>query len=114
MHETSIAMNILEIAEDHRKRYGFTEIKSISIKIGVAAGVVKDSLIFSFDILKKDSIGDRAQLIIEEIPVTGSCLDCKNDFTAHENYILSCPLCSSHHFKILSGRELDVIEMEVE
>ncbi len=114
MHETSIAMNILEIAEDHCNRYGFNIIKSISIRIGMASNILNDSLIFAFDIIKRDTIGNNAQLIIEEVPLAGKCLDCKNNFSSEESYILSCPLCDSNHFRILSGRELDIIEVEVE
>ncbi len=114
MHEASFAMSILEISTSHCRNSGFKHINSISIKIGKASSILKDALIFAFDISKKDTLAENARLIVEEIPVSGICNNCKNTFTANENYVLSCPLCGSLSFKILTGRELDIVELEVE
>ncbi len=114
MHEASIAMSLLEIAEDHCRRYGFGEIQSIRIRIGRASGIMKDALFFSFDIIRSGTLADKAHLIIEEVPVSGRCHDCESTFTTEEPYILSCPACSSLNYAVLGGRELEIVELEME
>ena len=113
MHEVSIAQGLLEIAIDNCKKQGYQSIDSIKVKVGKASGIVPDSLLFAFEALKKDTIAGNATLTIEEIPVGGFCDSCKKHFTVDEAYVIACPLCGSSSFKIETGRELNVDEVEV-
>lgn len=113
MHEASIALDLLDIATEHCRKSGYSKIDSINLKIGRASGVMPDALIFSFDAIKKDSFADGALLNIDEVPVSGVCRECSSKFTVDEEYVLSCPVCKSNKFNIVSGREMDIIDMEV-
>jgi hydrogenase nickel incorporation protein HypA/HybF len=113
MHEVGIAQGLLEIAVESCKKEGYKGIESIKVKIGKATGVLSDSLLFAFDAVKIDTIAEKAVLIIEEIPVGGFCDNCKNAFTVEEAFILACPLCGAKSFRVETGRELNVCEMEV-
>ena len=114
MHEVSIAQGILGIITANAQKHGFRRVNSVSLRIGRASGVVIDALRFAFEIVRKDTIADNADLLIEEVPLGGVCLDCKNNFTTERDYILECPLCGSVSFKITQGRELEIIELDVE
>jgi hydrogenase nickel incorporation protein HypA/HybF len=113
MHELSIAQNLIDIACDQCLKNGFKEVESINIKIGRASGIMPDALSFAFNAIKTDSIAKKAFLNIEEIPVAGICKDCNYEFTVEEEYVLCCPSCKNSSFVITSGRELDIVEMEV-
>jgi len=113
MHELSIAQNVLDIVSEQCARSGHAKIDSVNLRIGRASGIMPDALIFAFDAIKSDSIAQDAVLNIEEIPVTGLCNDCSHGFIVQEEYILSCPACKGSSFQIRSGRELDIIDMEV-
>ena len=113
MHEVGIAQGLLEIAIDSCKKEGYKGIEQIKVKIGKATGVLPDSLLFAFDVVKIDTIAEKAVLIIEEIPVGGFCNSCNNTFSVEEAFVLSCPLCGEKSFRIDTGRELNVSEMEV-
>jgi Zn finger protein HypA/HybF involved in hydrogenase expression len=54
-----------------------------------------------------------AALLIEEVLVTGLCGDCGSTFVVEEEYILNCPVCRGNSFRITTGREMDIIDMEV-
>jgi len=42
------------------------------------------------------------------------CKDCKRDFTVDDvQYVFSCPLCDSKSFEITSGREMEIVDMEM-
>ncbi|MDH4233134.1 MAG: hydrogenase maturation nickel metallochaperone HypA [Nitrospirota bacterium] len=113
MHELSIAQNLIAIVSEQCLRNGFQEIESIRIRIGRASGIMPDALYFAFNAIKTDSIAKNASLNIEEIPVAGICRDCRNEFTAEEEYVLCCPSCKGSSFVITTGRELDIVDMEV-
>lgn len=113
MHEVSIAQGMLDIAIDNCKKQGYKSIDSIKVKIGRASGVVPDALLFAFDVSKADTIAEKATLTIEQIPVSGVCDSCNRNFTVDEAYVVLCPLCGSSSFKVESGRELNVDEIEV-
>jgi hydrogenase nickel incorporation protein HypA/HybF len=113
MHEASIALSLLETVSGHCAKSGYAKIDSVNVKIGRASGIMPDALIFAFDALKAGSPAGEAVLNIEEIPVSGHCDGCSSVFSVEEDYVLSCPLCGGSQFRITSGRELDIIDMEV-
>ncbi len=114
MHEASIILNVLDIAFENCKKEGYEKIDSVTLKIGKASGVMPDALYFAFESAKHDTPASDASLEIIEIPVGGQCGKCCSDFTVEEKFVFNCPLCgSSDSFKITSGRELDIVELEV-
>ncbi len=113
MHELSIAQNLLDIVSEQCIKSGHKKIDSVNLRIGRASGILPDALIFAFDAIKSDSIAQDAMLNIEEVPVTGSCSECRRSFSVQGEFVLNCPLCMGNSFQITSGRELDIIDMEV-
>lgn len=113
MHEASIAASLLEIVSEQCRKSGCSRIETIHLKIGRASGIMTDALIFAFDAMKEGSLAEEAVLQIEEVPVSGHCNGCNSTFTTEQEYILSCPCCGGSSFRMTSGREMDVIDMEV-
>lgn len=113
MHEASIALNVIEIAAENCRKAGYSRIDSIRLRIGMASGVMTDAILFAFDALKIDTIAAGATVIIDEIPVSGICGNCGKDFITKEAYILCCPECGGLSFKVNTGRELEILDMEV-
>ena len=113
MHELSIAQNVLDIVSEQCTRSGYTRIDSVNLRIGRASGIMPDALIFAFNAIKSESIAGAAEIHIEEVPVAGQCNDCSSRFVVEEEYILNCPVCKGSSFQIMSGRELDIVDMEV-
>jgi hydrogenase nickel incorporation protein HypA/HybF len=114
MHEASIALSILDIAQSQCEEKGCHSVDSIRVRIGKAAGVLPDSLIFAFDAAKDNTVAKNARLIVEAVPVGGVCNECKKEFSVDDvQYVFACPLCGSKSFEITSGREMDVVDMEI-
>jgi hydrogenase nickel insertion protein HypA len=114
MHEASIALSILDIVQSKCQEEGCSSVDSIRVRIGKAAGILPDSLIFAFDSAKDNTVARNATLAIETVPVGGTCHDCKKEFTVEGvQYVFSCPLCGSKSFEITSGREMEIIDMEI-
>ncbi len=115
MHETSIVMGLLKSLSELAEREKAKKITKVRIKIGKLSGIVVDSFQFAFDALKGEfkKIKD-AELIIEEIPVRYRCNDCGNEFEIDSVYFPECPKCDSLNLSLVSGEELEVIDVEIE
>ncbi|MEW6001345.1 MAG: hydrogenase maturation nickel metallochaperone HypA [Nitrospirota bacterium] len=113
MHEVSIAQGLLDIAIEHCEREGYKNIESIKVKIGKAAGVVPEALLFAWDAVKIETIAEKASLTIEEVPVSGFCNNCKGSFSVEETFVICCPSCGDLSIRVDTGRELNIEEMEV-
>jgi hydrogenase nickel incorporation protein HypA/HybF len=114
MHEASIALSILDIVQSKCREEGCHSVDSIRVRIGKAAGVLPDSLIFAFDAAKDNTVAKNAHLIVEAVPVGGVCNECKKEFSVDDvQYVFACPLCGSKSFEITSGREMDIVDMEI-
>ncbi|MGE5256615.1 MAG: hydrogenase maturation nickel metallochaperone HypA [Hyphomicrobiales bacterium] len=113
MHEMGIAQQIINIATasipaDMRS----ARVERVNLKIGKLSAVVPDSLRFCFDIVSKDTPLAGAQLAIEETPVVARCKDCDARWTIAEP-VFTCRTCDSSSLEILSGRELDIVSIEI-
>jgi len=113
MHEVSIALSVLDIATENCRKAGYSRIESIRLRVGRASGVMTDALIFAFNAVKIDTIAAEANVIIDEIAVSGLCNSCGKDFTTEGAYVLCCPECGGLSFKMNTGRELEILDMEV-
>lgn len=114
MHEMGIALEIAKIAQesvpDNLKN---ARVQIVNLKIGKLAAVVPESLKFCFEVAAKDTPLEGAELHIEEIPVTARCKECGASWTAEQpNFI--CEKCESGAVELLTGRELDIVSIEVE
>ena len=66
MHELSIAVQIIEIAEDELVRHGGDRVRSIHLQLGALSGVAKEALQFSFGIACEGTTAEGASLVIED------------------------------------------------
>ncbi len=114
MHETALALSILDIVVEKCSEAGGRSVDSVRVRIGKAAGVLPDALLFAFDAAKENTVAERAQLVIDPVPVGGACRECKKEFTVAEGqYVFACPLCGSKSFEIKNGREMEIVDMEI-
>ena len=112
MHELSIAMGIVKIAEDETLKANADEVTKIELEVGVLSGVEVDSLEFVWSSAVKDSVLEKAALEITKISGKGKCAECDTEFDM-ENIYDVCPKCSSNFKGILQGKELRVKALEV-
>jgi hydrogenase nickel incorporation protein HypA/HybF len=114
MHEMGIATQIVEISissiPDH---YKDVRVESVNLKIGKLTAIVPDSLRFCFEIAAKDTPLSGAVLNIEEIPIVARCLACNLEWTINEP-VFVCSKCQSGKIETISGRELDIVSIEIE
>ena len=113
MHEMGIAMEIIDIAEASiPAEMQAVQVESVNLRIGKLSAIVPDSLTFCFSVAIKDTRLEGARLNIEEVPVVAVCQDCGAKWTIDEP-AFSCRKCSSGSIEIISGKELDIVSIEI-
>ena len=104
LHEATLAENILEIAFETAEKCRAEKILAIGLTLGEMSGVEVESLTLSFDVLKKNTPADGAELKIKRVPIMATCNKCGKNFRL-ENYNFFCPECDGILI-LQSGREL--------
>jgi len=115
MHELSIALEVLDIADREARKAGAAGVKEIRLRVGALSGVEPGSLLFSFDAVKGEKELTRdAVLTILPVPVKVRCRPCDAEFPAEgKSPLVTCPRCGGFDTQLLEGRELSILDLEV-
>ena len=113
MHEVSICESIVDIIRVTAEKERASKVTSVRLKVGEMAGVVEDALRFAFEVVSKDTIAEGARLDIEHVPLTARCRSCNREFHI-VGYAFSCKHCDSPEIEVVSGRELQIEDIDME
>jgi len=114
MHELSVAMSIIEIAEEESKRRGGLQISAVHLRLGLLSGVVKDALLFAYEIARHDTPLAASRLVVEEVPGVIYCPACEGRRPVGSLEWFCCAECGSLASELVQGKELEVVSLEVE
>jgi hydrogenase nickel incorporation protein HypA/HybF len=114
MHELSIAQSIVDAIETRAAECNATHVKGVRLRIGEASGIVTGSLSFCFEMLTSlDPTLAGAQLLIDTVPHRAQCRHCAREFPV-VNFVAQCPTCGEWSSEVVSGTELQILDMEIE
>lgn len=113
MHELSIAMGIVDAALEEAQKRG-VQVSAVHLRLGALSGVVKDALMFSYEVACQDTALEGSQLIVEDVPVMVFCPQCQEKRTLASVQSFTCPECGSPTRDVLQGKELEVVALEVQ
>lgn len=112
MHELSVALGIVNIAEHETKKAHAKSVELIELEIGVLAGIEMESLEFVWPTAVYNTVLENALKKINIIEGKAKCIDCDSIFKIEHLYD-SCPNCQSNFKGIIQGKELRVKALEV-
>ena len=113
MHELSIAMSIVELAQEEAERRG-ARIDAVHLKLGALSGVVKEALLSSYEMACEDTPLQGSRLVFEEVPVVVFCPNCQQQRTLSAVQWFCCSECGTPVSEIVQGRELEVTALEIQ
>jgi hydrogenase nickel incorporation protein HypA/HybF len=113
MHELSIAMSIIELAQEESERRG-VQVSAVHLKLGALSGVVKEALLGSFEMACEDTPLNGVKLVIEELPVLIFCKTCKSQRPISSVQLFCCVECGTPSTEVVQGKELEVVALEIE
>jgi hydrogenase nickel incorporation protein HypA/HybF len=114
MHELAIAQSIVDTVEARAAECNAAQVRCVRLLVGEANGIMTDSLSFCFEMLASlNPVMAGAQLLIDLVPHRARCRHCACKF-AVTNFVAQCPACEGWDTEVVSGTELQILEMEIE
>jgi len=114
MHELSIALSMIELAGEEAEGRGGAAVKALHLKLGPLSGVVKDALLFSYEVACNGTRLEGSRLVIEDVPVSIYCSQCQQERELESIQRFCCPVCGTLSAEVVRGRELEFVAMEIE
>lgn len=112
MHEMSIAVNLLEIAEAEAAAKKCARILALTVHYGQISGIMPEALRMAFEALVAGGIHAGARLELVELPLLLRCPFCQQRFKGL-NIFQACPGCGEEFGHIVEqGRELILARIE--
>jgi hydrogenase nickel incorporation protein HypA/HybF len=112
MHELSIAQSIVDIVGQYVPPEQGAEVRTVNVRVGALAGIVPESLAFCFTAITAGTPLAHAALAVDFIPYRVCCAACRTTSLAEPGLAL-CPHCASAETTVLSGTELQVVDIEM-
>lgn len=113
MHEFSIAMSIVEIAENEAKKASAEAITELVLDIGTQAGIEFYALDTALEMAVKNTMLEQAKIKVNKIQARARCTECDTEFDI-ENIFDPCPNCSGIYHELLCGKELQIKSLVVD
>jgi len=114
MHELSIAISLIEVANAEMEQQGVTRVAALHLRLGPLSGVVRYALEFSYEVAASGTPLEGSRLVIEEVPVIVFCSSCQQQRQVDDVQYLCCPACGGLTPEVVQGRELQLFALELE
>jgi hydrogenase nickel incorporation protein HypA/HybF len=112
MHELSIALNIVDMAQEEAERRN-AQVEAVHLELGALSGVVKEALLFSYGIACDGTRLEGSRLVVKDIPIEVFCPRCGIAKTLPSMQWFYCPDCGAATTEILHGKELTITALEL-
>ena len=113
MHELSLADSMVREIEEILEKENAKKVISVTVSMGKFSGVEKEPFEFAFPIVAEGTLLEGSLLIIEIVPGTVECDDCKA-VTELEVPFAKCEKCDSRNVKFIKGRDFLIKSLEIE
>ena len=113
MHELSIAISMIDHIVGESASRGGLNVEAVHMRLGVFAGVDKAALLFAYQLACEGTPLEGSRLEIETVPLVVFCSVCHQERTPPSLHELCCPECLAPTAQIVSGREMEVVSLEV-
>ncbi len=113
MHEFSIAVSIVEIAEDEARKAHAVAVKELILDVGTMSGIEFYALDTALEMAVKQTMLEKAKLTINKIQAKAKCNECGHVFDIDQVFD-PCPKCTSLFHELLSGKELKIKSIVVD
>jgi len=113
VHELSIALSIVEGAEEELQRQGGGQVSAVFLRLGPLSGVVKEALLFSYEMACQGTPLEGSTLVIEDIPIRIRCPVCNSEGDPVSGQCLHCGRCGATNCSVVRGDELELAAMEL-
>jgi hydrogenase nickel incorporation protein HypA/HybF len=112
MHELSIAISIVELAQEEAEHRG-VQFEAVHLKLGALSGVVKEALLSCYQMACENTPLEGSRLVIEDVPVVIFCPSCQAQRPPSSVQLFCCSECHTPASEVVQGKELEVVALEI-
>jgi hydrogenase nickel incorporation protein HypA/HybF len=112
MHETDLAVEIVNLAREQMLLHNATQVKHVGLKVGELSCVSPEALTFAFAEAIKNTELEYATLSIYHVLATANCLE-HGVVQLELTKGLVCPVCHQLIPDVISGEELELDSLEL-
>ena len=105
MHELSIALSLVDLAEAEADRHG-GRVRAVHLRLGALAGVVSEALVSSYEMACAGTALEGSRLVIEEVAVVVYCAQCRVERPLDSVQWFCCSVCGTSTPEVRQGKEL--------
>ncbi|HPC46492.1 MAG TPA: hydrogenase maturation nickel metallochaperone HypA [Deltaproteobacteria bacterium] len=116
MHELPVMQSVLVVVLRHASLHRVGRVHSIRLRVGLLSDLEPEWMQRYFDHLSAGTVAEGAKLVVEWAPAVFVCLKCSNRFELdHKRFDeVACPSCGERDFRLVSGREYHIVDMEAQ
>ena len=114
MHELSIALSIVQFAEEESARRGGRRVEAVHLRVGRLSGVVREALVASYELACEGTPLAGSRLVVEDVPIVAQCVTCDARRPVRSVQDMCCEVCGTPAADIVEGRELVVTALEID
>ena len=115
MHEMSLTHDVVDTVLTQATVAEAERVVAVHLKVGEIHDIVDDLFVKCFAFLARDTIAEGAKVEIERIPLTVKCQACETVFplSTRDPSTWSCPTCDRRDYRVFTGTEFSVDNIEV-
>jgi hydrogenase nickel incorporation protein HypA/HybF len=114
MHELSIVYSVVSSVTEALAGRKVAKVNSVLLRVGALSGIMEDPLQFGWSIATEETPLAGSALLIESVPVTVRCRPCGRDVVLDGMQSFRCPICGELCPEVVTGRELEIVSLEIE
>ncbi len=108
MHELGVVFHIIDSVENIAKQNNVKKVAQVTLDIGEVSNIVIDQFEDCWKwAIKRSSVLDKCQLVIDTIPAITYCENCQKTYPTVK-YGKTCPHCQSPRTYLLRGNEVAI------
>ena len=112
MHEFAVCQDMLTQIESIAAEEQAAAVDIVTVRIGPLSGIEAHLLKQAFPLAAAGTVAEKAELIVEELPIKVKCQLCGAETEAKANRLI-CGECGDYHTQLLSGDEMLLASVEL-
>ena len=112
MHEFAVCQDMLTQIESIAAEQQAAAVDMVTVRIGPLSGIEAHLLKQAFPLAAAGTVAEKAELIVEELPIKVKCQLCGAETEAKANRLI-CGQCGDYHTQLISGDEMLLASVEL-
>lgn len=111
MHEMALAASLVDLVSEQARTSGLAQVKRVWLTLGAHAAVDESALAFGFEVARRGTVAEDAELCFERVPGRAYCMECEAtvDVAVRGE---GCPGCGGFQLLLVAGEEMRLTALE--